>query len=358
MAHSSILHLRLTPSAMEQQQDPESGTLAALCRSTTPAWDWAPQGVFLDMTGTDRLYGRGIDGAAHIGRLAWESGDLLAAGTAPTRLAAKLASLTAARAGGGVLAIFQDQIAAFLQPFPVRFLPGKRSVINRLHHLGVRSLGDLQRVPRSLLLSVFGEDGCRLADEAHGRSVGMGDSGSRSRPGMARGLELVAGVQLVRPVNSVAVSSALRRGLAVRALTLYPGGPSSGGRWSLIAVWPEGLRDSVSAHGPDDRGWKSWLGFLELLWKRLPVRRKGLLSLELRAGHSAVVRPPQGSLFPGDENDVRLAQAMRRSRLEAGSGLGPACEDLPAARCATWYGPGEVISKPGQGLVDDEELAQ
>ena len=339
MAPRSILHLRFFGPDSEEP-DEKSGALAELCRRTTPAWVLKPHGAYLDLTGTERLYGRGLDGLENISRRAAEVGGIRATGAGPTRLAARLASLTAARAGGGLFSVSPGMAPVFLQAFPVDFLPASLSVTRRLHQLGVRTLGDLQVVPSSLLKSIFGESGRRLALEAWGRCTestgrGSGKGGTDSFP-----LELVVGVGLSRPVCSSPVGLALRRGLAVRALTSCTGGPASRGKWRLTGLWPESGRVSSTVQGPVHPGWKSWLGLVELLWRRLPRRRKGLVGLELRAQTFGAGFSPQGNLFPDDEADCRLAEVMRRSRLTSGPRLGPACEDLLSAWGAVWYGPG------------------
>ncbi len=350
MGFPSILHLRLAGADSDEQGNCGSEILAEFCRQTTPDWELTPRGVYLDLTGTERLYGHGVDGAAHVSRLARETSGVWAGGSAPTRLAAGLASLVAARAGGGVFAVVPGQVSVFLQSFPVNFLPGRRSVVNRLQQLGVRTFGDLQVVPRALLRSVFGDGGPLLADEAWGRSTGIPILDRKSSKGGSTDLELVVGVRLDRPVSSQRLSAALCRGLAVRALTHCPGGPSSRGRWRLTVLWSEGHHDSSSMRGPESAGWKSWLGLVEQLWRRLPYRRLGLLGVELSAETSAGSLSVQGSLFPEDASDRRLAEVMGRIRRKSSTRLGPACEDLLDSRGVSWYGPGAGMSKPGQGF--------
>ena len=350
MGFPSILHLRLTGTDSNEAGNGGSEILAEFCRLTTPVWELTPRGVYLDLTGTERLYGHGVDGAAHVCRLAREAGGVRCAGSGPTRLAAGLASLVAARTGGGVFAVVPAQVSVFLQSFPVKYLPGRRSVVNRLRQLGVRTFGDLQVVPRTLLRSVFGDSGPLLADQAWGRSTGFPLLDRHSPEGGSIDLELVVGVRLGRPVSSRRLRSALCRGLAVRALTHCPGGPSSRGRWRLTVQWSEGHHDSSSMRGPESAGWKSWLGLVEMLWRRLPYRRQGLLGVELSAD-TITSRPSlQGSLFPEDASDRRLAEVLGRVRRKTNTGLGPACEDLLNSRGATWYGPGAGMSKPGQGF--------
>jgi hypothetical protein len=350
MPPRSILHLRLTESDLKGTGKPGSDSLADFCNRITPAWELSVRGAYLDLTGTDRLYGRGLDGAAHVSRMARDLKGALSAGAASTRLVAELASLTAARAGGGVLAVLPDQVPVFLQSFPVDFLSERRSVVNRLRQLGVRTLGDLQVIPPSLLQSVFGKGGSRLADEAWGRAAGFQVPVHEFTAGDAAGLDLVVGVRMARPVSSGPLVLALRRGLAVRALTLCPGGPARRGRWHLTVMWAEGARDSTRVRGPEPPGWTSWLGHVERLWKRLPKRRQGLLGMELWAEPLGSPCPRQGSLFSFDEADCRLAEVLRLSRRESHLFLGPGSEDLLTPLGVSWYGPGAGMSKPGQGF--------
>jgi hypothetical protein len=357
MTPRSILHLRLAGSDSHPGWKPNRGrgakfpTLADFCRRTTPVWELSSQGAFLDLTGTERLYGRGLDGAVQVSRMARDTGGALSAGAAPTKLAAELASMTAARAGGGVLAVVPEKVTVFLQPFPVDFLPERPSVIGRLRQLGVRTFGDLQVIPRSLLRSVFGSGGSRLAEEARGRGHGFSADAGGLAAGEAAALELVVGVKLNRPVTCGPLVSALLRGLAVRALTGYPAGLGSRGCWHLTTRGAEGTRDASFVRGDMPSGWTAWFGLLELLWKRLPYRRQGLVGIEL---HVEAGGPPtpcrQDSLFPPDEADRRLAKVLRRSRREHRLRLGPGSEELLASLGAKWYGPGAGISKPEPGF--------
>ncbi len=355
MDSRSFLHLRTRtrPSAAAP------GALQLLrkfCARITPAWEWGTDGVFLDMTGTGRLYGHGLDGLVRVCRDARDHFDLRSAGAGPTSLAARLASLTAGRSSApGVFAVAPGSVAAFLSLFPIDLLPARVSETDRLRALGVRTLGDLQDIPRPLLKAVFGPAGPHLADEACGLVRRPLRRGSEPRGGSI----LVVGVQLDRPLTSRAGLSALRRALAIRALTICPDGPAARKRWILIARWSDKGRASASLAGVGpDGSLATWLGLLERLWDRLPQRRRGPICLELRAGEGVESGPRQGCLFPFDEAGHRLAVALRRIRLQGDDSLGSASESLLVAWGTRWYGgsSGEVFptreAASGRGLVD------
>ena len=355
MDSRAILHLR----TRTRPSTGDSGTIWRLrefCSRITPAWEWAVDGVFLDLTGTERLYGRGLDGLACVCRDARGTFDLRCAGAGPTSLAARLASLAACRTSApGVLAVSPGSVAAFLSFFPIDLLPARNSETDRLRSLGVRTLGDLQDIPRPLLKAVFGPVGSRLADEASGLASRPLRRGDEPRGGS----ELVVGVRLDRPLTSRVGLSALRRAMAVRVLTSCPGGPGGRERWILIARWSDGARASASLSEVGATGTLvAWLTLLERLWDRLPRRRRGPVRLELRAGGRTGSGSRQGCLFPEDEAEHRLAEALRRIRSGGRDSLGPASESLLAAWGASWYGStsGEASAvrkaASGRGLVD------
>ena len=140
--------------------------LEGFCAEVTPAWALGDQGLELDLSGTDRLYGPGLDGAVKIARLACHHFPFAAGGLAATMLAARLASDLARRLGGGILAVPPPNLASFLAGFPIEFLPTTGG--RRLRQLGVRTLGDLQVVSADLLRVVFGPAGPRLSLAAAG----------------------------------------------------------------------------------------------------------------------------------------------------------------------------------------------
>lgn len=142
MAGRVLLHLRSAPG-------PAAAAADAFCARITPRWEAVAGGLLLDLTGTARLYGRGLDGLARVCREARRCFDLPAAGAGGSPLCARLAAWTAARvAPGCVLTVPAGSASAFLARFPLEVLDAQPTAVGRLRELGVRTLGDLQAVPR------------------------------------------------------------------------------------------------------------------------------------------------------------------------------------------------------------------
>ncbi|MCD0504341.1 DNA polymerase IV [Bordetella petrii] len=89
------------------------------------------------------------------------------AGVAPNKFLAKIASDW--NKPDGLLVIKPAQVLAFLQPLPVRKVPGVGKVMQgKLEALGVRTVGDLARYTASELEHYFGRYGLRLHELSQG----------------------------------------------------------------------------------------------------------------------------------------------------------------------------------------------
>jgi DNA polymerase-4 len=153
-----------------------SRELRAIFGAVTPLVE--PIGLdeaFLDVTGALQLFGGPEDIAAGIRRRVETELSLeCSIGIGRSKLIAKLASraakpsagLQGTRVGLGILAIPAHEELAFLHPMPVGALWGVGpATAERLHSLGIQSVGDLARTPRSVLERRFGRaQGGHLAD--------------------------------------------------------------------------------------------------------------------------------------------------------------------------------------------------
>ena len=89
------------------------------------------------------------------------------AGVAPNKFLAKIASDW--RKPNGLFVIQPKDVESFLPPLPVGRIPGVGKVTEaRLERMGVRTVGDLQRLPLDELEKSFGRYGSRLHELARG----------------------------------------------------------------------------------------------------------------------------------------------------------------------------------------------
>lgn len=144
--------------------------------------------MFIDFAGCEGLYRKpkDADGDETIfrtvreltGRIQQELGLPSSAGIATSRSMAKVASGLAKPAG--VKLVRAGQEAGVLAPLPVRKLPGIGPVAERrLLALGIETLGQLARAPRSKLNAVFGA----WAEHVWRGALGLGSEGlGRDRP--------------------------------------------------------------------------------------------------------------------------------------------------------------------------------
>jgi DNA polymerase-4 len=139
-----------------------------------PAWEpIRPGSLFLDFTGTHRLFGPPIDTAARIGReLTRQHGWRSIIGLAGNKLVSQLAVTTLKRPPQ-ILWIHPGSEQPFLAPLPAMLLPGLHRgetsrVVQRLEDLNLRTLGAIASVSLTQLEAVFGASAGLLHDWALG----------------------------------------------------------------------------------------------------------------------------------------------------------------------------------------------
>ena len=125
--------------------------------------------AFLDLTGTERLFGTPLEAARALKRRVLDqTGLVVSVGVAPTKMAAKI--LSDMSKPDGLLCLGPEHLHEFLEPLPVERLWGVgRVTLERLNGAGIRTIGDLARHDGAALRSRFGSFGAHLRELASGR---------------------------------------------------------------------------------------------------------------------------------------------------------------------------------------------
>ena len=169
---------KLCPQALFVEGHPEryreySGRVYETLQSFSPLVEMASiDEAYLDMTGTERLYGPPLRAAHLLHERIRESTRLnCSIGIAASRLVAKISSDQAKP--NGVLWVIPGQEATFLAPLDVRKVPGVGKVTEKnLHSLGIRKVCDLAKLEESFLTRRFGKWGLALAGKSRGLDAG------------------------------------------------------------------------------------------------------------------------------------------------------------------------------------------
>ena len=126
--------------------------------------------AFLDVTGARRLLGTGREIGTEIRRRVFEQeGITCSVGIAPSKFIAKLASTHCKP--NGMLEITSDRILEFLHPLPISAMWGVGpKTAEVLERLGLRTIEDIAKLPRTTLIRAVGEAaGSTLHELAWGR---------------------------------------------------------------------------------------------------------------------------------------------------------------------------------------------
>jgi DNA polymerase-4 len=156
------------PVRMERYRE-VSEVVFSIFRRFTPLVE--PLGIdeaFLDVTGCERLFGSAEEVARKIkAAVREETGLTVSAGVAPNKFLAKIASDLGKP--DALTVVLPGNEIGFLEPLPVARLWGVGKVTEQeLHRRGVRTIGDLRRVPAATLARAFGAHGEQLHRLAHG----------------------------------------------------------------------------------------------------------------------------------------------------------------------------------------------
>ena len=127
--------------------------------------------AFLDLTGTERLFGTAREAAERLrAEVREETGLAVSVGIAPVKMVAKIAS--ALSKPDGLLEVKPAEVRAFLDPLPVGRLWGVGPVAQeRFEAAGLRTIGDLARADGRELGKTLGDWGGSVARLARGEDV-------------------------------------------------------------------------------------------------------------------------------------------------------------------------------------------
>lgn len=124
--------------------------------------------AFMDITGSWQLFGSPLEVCRKIKSAIKEELDLTASiGMAPNKMTAKIASDI--NKPDGLVVVEKEDLLAFLHPLPVGKLwgVGEKTRIS-LERMGIRTIGDLAKVPSGELEKVFGKNGQHVSELARG----------------------------------------------------------------------------------------------------------------------------------------------------------------------------------------------
>ncbi len=134
--------------------------------------------AYLDMTGTERLYGMPMEAARTIKRMVRDELGLPASiGIGPSKLVAKVSTEHAKP--DGIFQVQPDEVEAFFAPQPVRNLPGiGPKAGEELARLRIATLGELANAPDGPLRRALGPNN---ADHVKRRAKGIDNAPLRER---------------------------------------------------------------------------------------------------------------------------------------------------------------------------------
>ena len=139
--------------------------------------------AFVDMTGTEKLFGEPVKAAERIKNEIYETlGFTVNVGISSNKLLAKMASDF--EKPNRVHTLFPEEIQQKMWPLPVRdlFFVGKSSE-KRLHALGIYTIGDLAKTDLEMLKSIMKKQGETIWNFANGKDVSFVEHNAESNKG-------------------------------------------------------------------------------------------------------------------------------------------------------------------------------
>lgn len=163
--------LIVTPPDFDFYVQNSKALIAILQQYTPDVEQYSIDEAFLDMTGTEALFGPPLTVAHALrNRVREELGFTVNIGVAPNRLLAKMASDF--EKPDKVHTLFPDEVPQKMWPLPVGALFGVGpSAAKRLNQCGMYTIGDLAQAERKVIVGLFGARGDTLWNYANGREA-------------------------------------------------------------------------------------------------------------------------------------------------------------------------------------------
>src|SRR5918994_2185778 len=150
-----------------------SKAIVAVFRSVTSVVESASiDEAFLDLTGAVRMFGSPSQIGEYVRAVVADEQQITCSvGIGPTKFVAKVASRAAKP--DGLVEVAPEGVEGFLHPMPVEAMWGVGPpTAEKLHRLGLQTVGDLAQTPRGTLRRAFGPHaGAGLAELAWGRDT-------------------------------------------------------------------------------------------------------------------------------------------------------------------------------------------
>ena len=244
----SLTLLEPDPAHYDATQEELLETLSSLSPIVEPAGRGQ---IFVGMDGLGRLYGSQPRQVERVLRALLEilPRPLVAAtriGWAPGKFGAWMAAV---EAGPGRPVIVPDKgLSAFLSPCPVSALPVEAVVAERLERLGIKTLGDLVRLPAPALIRQFGPDGQRARAWATGERIDPVQPYYRPKP-IRSSLEFYTPIGQLNTLHGAldrllerVLARSERKGRSIQGIRLVAR-LEGGGSWALESILREPTSD-------------------------------------------------------------------------------------------------------------------
>jgi DNA polymerase-4 len=162
-------HAIVVPTRFERYREVSEQMFAILESFTPIVQPLSIDEAFLDVSGSERLHGNGVDIARKLKQRVREQLCLTASvGVAPNKFLAKLASDL--EKPDGLTVIDESNVDAILPPLPVTKIWGiGPKTAKQLESMCIRTIGDLRRASDATLNRLLGDDAARIRNLAFGR---------------------------------------------------------------------------------------------------------------------------------------------------------------------------------------------